>query len=101
MHRIYFEKRCIIICEPGDQALADPNAVEFHLGERIDVHTLVLMFESSKELSRIYIPAADTDKPQQAQSRARERTVPWRKGKIWVSCLSATAIPTITICPSW
>ncbi|MBR4822786.1 MAG: NUDIX domain-containing protein [Bacteroidales bacterium] len=62
MHRIYFEKRCIIICEPGDQVLSDPNAVEFHLGERIDVHTLVLMFESSKELSRIYIPAANTDK---------------------------------------
>ena len=23
MHRIYFEKRCIIICEPSEQALAD------------------------------------------------------------------------------
>ena len=45
MHRIYFEKRCIIICEPEDQALADPNAVEFHLGEKIDIHTLVLMLD--------------------------------------------------------
>ena len=45
MHRIYFEKRCIIICEPGDQALADPNAMEFHVGEKIDIRTLVLMFE--------------------------------------------------------
>ncbi|MBR0300201.1 MAG: NUDIX domain-containing protein [Bacteroidales bacterium] len=62
MHRIYFEKRCIIICEPGDQALSDPNAVEFHLGEKIDMHTLVLMFESTEELSRIYIPAENTDK---------------------------------------
>ena len=62
MHRIYFEKRCIIICEPEDQALADPNAVEFHLGEKIDIHTLVLMFEASRELSRIYIPVHNTDK---------------------------------------
>jgi ADP-ribose pyrophosphatase YjhB (NUDIX family) len=62
MHRIYFEKRCIIICDPEDQALSDPNAVEFHLGEKIDIHTLVLMFESSAELSRIYIPASNTDK---------------------------------------
>ena len=62
MHRIYFEKRCIIICEPGDQALADPNAMEFHVGEKIDIHTLVLMFEASQELSRIYIPTENTDK---------------------------------------
>ncbi len=62
MHKIYFEKRCIIICEPEDQALSDPNAVEFHVGEKIDIHTLVLMFESSKELAKIYIPSNNTDK---------------------------------------
>ncbi len=62
MHRIYFEKRCIIICDPDDQALADPNAMEFHVGDRIDIHTLVLMFEASQELSRIYIPTEGTDK---------------------------------------
>jgi len=61
MHRIYFEKRCIIICEPSDQALADPNSVEFHIGERIDIHTLVGMFEASESLNRIYIPTEDTD----------------------------------------
>lgn len=61
MHKIYFEKRCIIICEPSDQALADPNAVEFHIGERIDLHTLVAMFEASQSLSRIYIPTEDVD----------------------------------------
>jgi len=61
MHRIYFEKRCIIICEPTDQALADPNSVEFHIGERIDIHTLVAMFEASESLNRIYIPTEDTD----------------------------------------
>lgn len=60
MHKIYFEKRCIIICKPSDQALADPNAIEFHIGERIDIHTLVSMFEASESLSRIYIPSADT-----------------------------------------
>ena len=61
MHKIYFEKRCIIICTPSDQALADPNAVEFHFGERLDIHTLVGMFEASESLSRIYIPTGDTD----------------------------------------
>ncbi len=56
MHRIYFEKRCIIICEPSEQALADPNSVEFHFGETISIHSLVAMFEASESLSRIYIP---------------------------------------------
>lgn len=60
MHRIYFENRCIIICEPSDQSLADPNSVEFHIGGRIDIHTLVDMFEASESLSRIYIPTEDT-----------------------------------------
>jgi len=62
MHKIYFEKRCIVICEPEDLALSDPNAVEFHVGEKIDIHTLVLMFESSQELAKIYIPCHNTDK---------------------------------------
>lgn len=60
MHRIYFEKRCIIICEPDDQALADPNSVEFHLSGRFDIHTLVGMFKASESLNRIYIPTEDT-----------------------------------------
>ena len=61
MHKIYFEKRCIIICDPGDQALADPNSIEFHSGNKLDLHTLVNMFKASESLSRIYIPSADTD----------------------------------------
>lgn len=59
MHRIYFEKRCIIICEPSDQQLADPNSVEFHIGDKIDIHTLVNMFKASESLNRIYIPTED------------------------------------------
>lgn len=59
MHRIYFEKRCIIICEPSDQQLADPNSVEFHIGDKIDIHTLVNMFKASESLNRIYIPTGD------------------------------------------
>ncbi len=61
MHRIYFEKRCIIICEPSEQALADPNSVEFHFGETISIHSLVAMFEASESLSRIYIPTDNTE----------------------------------------
>ncbi len=56
MHKIYFEKRSIVICTPDETALTDPNSVEFHVGERIDIHALVGMFEASSTLSRIYIP---------------------------------------------
>ena len=61
MYRIYFEKRCIIICKPEDQSLSDPNCVEFHPGEKMDLHTLVAMFKASGELSRIFIPTPDTE----------------------------------------
>ena len=56
MHKIYFEKRCIVICRSGEARLADPNSVEFHIGEKIDIHPLVGLFEASATLSRIYIP---------------------------------------------
>lgn len=61
MHKIYFEKRCIVICPPEEQALGDPNAVQFHIGEQFDLHSLVGMFEVSETLSRIYIPTEDTE----------------------------------------
>ncbi|MCQ2168480.1 MAG: NUDIX domain-containing protein [Bacteroidales bacterium] len=61
MHRIYFKKRCIIICEPDAQLRADPNSIEFHMGDRVDIHTLVAMFEASESLSRILIPTEDTE----------------------------------------
>ena len=61
MHRIYFEKRCVVICGPEDQSLSDPNSVEFHAGESLGIDTLVKMFEASTSLSRIYIPSKDTD----------------------------------------
>ena len=61
MLKIYFEKRCIIICSPDDQALADPNAIEFHIGSRIDIRTLVGMFEASESLGRIYIPTDEAE----------------------------------------
>lgn len=61
MHKIYFEKRCIIICPPNEQALTDPNSIEFRLGERIDIHSLINMFEISESLQKIYIPTEDVD----------------------------------------
>ena len=61
MHRIYFERRSIIICAPGEATLSDPNSVEFHLGDKLDIHTLVGMFEASATLSRIYIPTSDVE----------------------------------------
>lgn len=61
MHRIYFENRCIIICSPDDPALGDPNAVEFRIGEHLDIHTLVGMFEVPGNLQKIYIPSDDVE----------------------------------------
>jgi len=61
MHKIYFEKRCIVICSPDETTLADPNSVEFYLGDKLDIHALVGMFEASATLSRIYIPTDDTE----------------------------------------
>ena len=61
MNKIYFENRCIVICGPDEQALSDPNAVEFHTGRKIDLHSLVGMFKDSSSLQKIYIPSDDTD----------------------------------------
>lgn len=61
MYRIYFEKRCIAICPPYEQALTDPNAVQFCPGDSGDIHGIVEMFESSGSLSRIFIPTDDIE----------------------------------------
>lgn len=61
MHKIYFEKRCIIICPPDDQALSDPNAIQFKLGDTLDFHALVSMVETSPSLMRVCIPSDDVD----------------------------------------
>lgn len=61
MRKIYFERRSIVICTPDEATLADPNSVEFHLGDSLDIHPLVGMFEASSTLSRIYIPTGDVD----------------------------------------
>ena len=60
MHKIYFEKRCIIICLPDEEALSDPNALQFRIGDSRDIHTLIEMVESSDSLHRIFIPTTDT-----------------------------------------
>lgn len=62
MHKIYFEKRCIIICPPNEQALSDPNAILFCRQEDASVHSLIEMFEISDTLNRIYIPCEDPER---------------------------------------
>ena len=62
MHKIYFGKRSIVICSPDDEALSDPNSVEFHLGDKLDIHALVRMFEVQDSLQRIYIPTDDAQR---------------------------------------
>ncbi len=61
MHKIYFEKRSIIICPENDPALSDPNAIIFRPGDAFALHTLVGMVESSDTLHRICIPSDDTE----------------------------------------
>lgn len=62
MHKIYFEKRAIIICTPDDQTLSDPNAILFRPGESVDIHDLVSMVETSDSLHRICIPSEDVER---------------------------------------
>lgn len=61
MHKIYFEKRCMVICPPDDPSLSDPNIIVFRPGENIDIHRLVGMAETSESLHRIYIPTSDEE----------------------------------------
>ena len=61
MHKIYFDKRSIIICTPEEAALSDPNAVEFHFGRKSEIGELVCLFEKSDTLDRIYIPSDDPE----------------------------------------
>lgn len=61
MYKIYFEKRCIVICPPDEQSLSDPNSILFRPGDSIDIHTLVSMVETSESLHRICIPTPDVE----------------------------------------
>lgn len=61
MHKIYFEKRCIMICSPDDQVLSDPNIIRYCLGEEGNFHNLVHMVEDSESLQRICIPTEDVE----------------------------------------
>ena len=61
MHKIYFEKRCIIICSPDDPALSDPNVIRFSPGEDLSIHALVEMVEASDTLHRTCIPTTDIE----------------------------------------
>ena len=61
MHKIYLENRCMVICPPDEQALSDPNSVEFHPDGPEGIAALVDMFETSGSLARIYIPTDDIE----------------------------------------
>ena len=61
MHKIYFEKRCLVICGTSEAALRDPNAIVFKPGEDIDAGVLVGMLEYSSSLAHIYIPTDDIE----------------------------------------
>ena len=61
MHKIYFEKRCIIICPPDDPALSDPNAVIFRTTGDKGIGALVGMMETSDFIQKVFVPAEDTE----------------------------------------
>lgn len=59
MRKIYFEKRCMIICRPDDPSLSDPNAIVFRPGSAMDISALVTLVETTGSLHRICIPSED------------------------------------------
>ena len=61
MHKIYIEKRCIIICPPDELSLSDPNAILYNIGTSVDIPALVGLFESSDTLVKVYIPTDDIE----------------------------------------
>ena len=61
MHKIYLEKRSIIICGEDDQVLTDPNAIRFSIGQDCDLKKMIELFEISDTLQRIYIPTDDIE----------------------------------------
>lgn len=61
MKKIYFDNRSIIICGLGEAALADPNAIEFHIKNVNDLDGLVGMFENRGSVDKIYVPTSDED----------------------------------------
>lgn len=61
MRKIYFEKRCLIICHPEEQALNDPNAILFRFGKGLDRHSFVKMLEDTDSLEHTYIPDEDVE----------------------------------------
>jgi ADP-ribose pyrophosphatase YjhB (NUDIX family) len=61
MHKIYIEKRCIIICPPDELSLSDPNAILYNIGTSVDIPALIGLFEASDSLTKVFIPTDDTD----------------------------------------
>ena len=61
MHKIYIEKRCIIICPPDEQSLSDPNAILYNIGTSVDIPALVGLFEASDTLAKVFIPTDDIE----------------------------------------
>ena len=61
MHKIYFEKRCIIICPPDQQASSDPNSILYNIGTNADIRTLLEMFETSDTLAKVFIQTEDVE----------------------------------------
>jgi len=61
MHRIFFDKRCVTICDPSEPALSDPNSVEFLPNGNGDIRSFISMIEHTDTLSRIYIPTTDVE----------------------------------------
>ena len=62
MHKIYFEKRCLAVCSPQEQALSDPNAVRWQGGGAGEgIPELVRYFRGAAHLPRVLVPTEDQD----------------------------------------
>lgn len=61
MRKIYFERRCIVICSLEDQQLQDPNVITFNPRSGFGIHDLIHLFELSSSLMKVCIPTSDVE----------------------------------------
>lgn len=61
MRKIYFERKCIIICTPDDTALQDPNAIIYTYREEMCLAGLASIFKSGGAPSKVYVPTHNTE----------------------------------------
>lgn len=61
MRKIYFERKCVIICSPDNTALQDPNAILYPYREDHGLGALADIFKSGNAPAKVYVPTISED----------------------------------------